>query len=158
MSTEDDPGFPADALSFTPIAADDEPDHVMRTCQVCSAYFPTQPGSVHDRAARCRTHLLVTHALMRREAAGWVEYDHDPYTHRELDSPTELTQACRGWLDTSGITAGEWKLEARDPDTGDRLAQSEVVDLTEKSAEKRDEGPTQAGSEARPKGFEPLTF
>ncbi|MEZ0352854.1 hypothetical protein [Mycobacterium sp. pR1184] len=143
MSTEDDHGFPADALAFRPIAAEDQPDHVMRTCQVCSAYFPTQPGSVHDRSARCRTHLLVTHALMRREAGSWAEYDHDPYTHRELDSPAELTQACRGWLDGNGIAAGEWKLEARDAGTGDRLAESEVVNLTEKSAEKLSDAPRQ---------------
>lgn len=135
MSTEDGLEFCSDALGFTPIAADDEPDHVMRTCQVCGGYFPTKPGSANDRAALCRSHLLVTHALMRREGDGWAEYDHDPYTRRELDSRSGLTQACRGWLDTNGITSGEWKLEARGADTGDRLAESEPVKLAEKSSE-----------------------
>ncbi|CQD22458.1 hypothetical protein BN1232_05631 [Mycobacterium lentiflavum] len=135
MSTDDEPGFPVDALGFTPIAADEEPDHVMRTCGVCGGYFPTKPGSANDRAALCRTHLLVTHALMRRDGDSWTEYDHDPYTRRELDSGRELTQACRGWLDGNGITSGEWKVEARGADSGDKLAESEVVKLTEKATE-----------------------
>ncbi|MEE6136360.1 hypothetical protein SKC41_08430 [Mycobacterium sp. 050128] len=132
MSTEDDPGFPADALGFTPIAAGEEPDHVMRTCGVCGGYFPTKPGTPFDRAALCQAHLLVTHALMRRDGTAWTEYDHDPHTRRELDSGPGLTQACRGWLDSNGITSGEWKVEARGADTGDRLAESEVVNLSEK--------------------------
>lgn len=135
MSTEDDLEFSSDALGFTPIAADEEPDHVMRTCGVCGGYFPTNPGSANDRAALCRTHLLVTHALMRRDGGTWTEYDHDPYTRRELDSGRELTQACRGWLDGNGITYGEWKVEARGADSGDKLAESEVVNLTEKAPE-----------------------
>ncbi|MCV7410583.1 hypothetical protein AWC05_20375 [Mycobacterium florentinum] len=135
MSTEDDFEFSSDALGFTPIAADEEPDHIMRTCGVCGGYFPTKPGSANDRAALCQAHLLVTHVLMRRDGAGWTEYDHDPYTRRELDSAPGLTQACRGWLDSSGVTSGEWKLEARGADTGDKLAESEVVNLSEKAPE-----------------------
>ncbi|WAJ45073.1 hypothetical protein OK015_00625 [Mycobacterium sp. Aquia_216] len=131
MNTEDHPEFSSDALGFSPIAADEEPDHVMRTCQVCGGYFPAQPGSANDRAALCRAHLLVTHALMRREEGGWTEYDHDPHTRRELDSGPGLTQARRGRLDGNGITSGESKLEARGADTGDRLAESEPVKLTE---------------------------
>lgn len=141
MSTDDDLEFDGvgDALGFTPVAAEEEPDHVMRTCGVCGGYFPAKPGSAFDRAALCRTHLLVTHALMRRDAGGWTEYDHDPYANRELDSSMGLTQACRAWLDRNGITSGEWKVEARGADSGERLAESEVVDLTEKG---KTDGPT----------------
>ena len=134
MSAEDGLDFSSDAFGFTPIAADEEPDHVMRTCQVCGGYFPTSPGSAFDRAALCQTHLLVTHALMRRDGGAWTEYDHDPYARRELDSGPGLTQACRGWLDTNGIASGEWKVEARGAETGDRLAESEVVGVSEQKA------------------------
>jgi hypothetical protein len=135
MSTEDDLDFSSDAFGFTPTVADEEPDHVMRTCQVCGSYFPAKPGSPFDRAARCRSHLQVTHALMRRDGEAWTEYDHDPYSSRELDSASGLTQVCRGWLDSNGITSGEWKVEARGAETGDRLAESEVVNLSEKAAD-----------------------
>ena len=141
MSTEDELeyGGMADALAFAQIPADDEPQHVMRTCRVCGGYFPAAPGSAADRAALCRTHLLVTHALMRRGPEGWTEHDHDPYTQHELDTPAGLTQACRGWLDTNGITSGEWKLEARDAESGNRLAESTVVELKEKKEKEEDD-------------------
>lgn len=133
MSIGDDLEFTSAALGFTPMTVDDGPDHVMRTCAACGGYFPTKPGSAFDRAALCHAHLLVTHALMRRDGAVWTEYDHDPYTRRELDSGPGLTRACRAWLDSNGITSGEWKVEARGADTGDRLGESEVVNLAEKS-------------------------
>jgi hypothetical protein len=148
MSTEDGLEFESitDALAFTPISADDKPEPVMRTCRVCGGYYPAAPGSPSDRAALCRTHLLVTHALMRRDQDGWTEYDHDPYTRHELDTAAGLTQACRGWLDDNGITSGEWKLEARNAETGVSLAESEVVKLTEKKSEETHGRSAQPGS------------
>ncbi len=148
MSMDDELEFDrvTDALSFTSISADDTPEPVMRTCRVCGGYYAAAPGSAYDRAALCGTHLQVTHALMRRDQDGWSEYDHDPYTHHELDTAPGLTQACRGWLDRNGITSGEWKLEARNAETGVSLAESEVVELAEKKSEETDSHSARPGS------------
>ncbi|KMV23323.1 hypothetical protein ACT16_06500 [Mycobacterium heckeshornense] len=76
-------------------------------------------------------HLVIMH---RHEDGAWrdwdtADYEFGPLTLHRLPDSDDLDWMLREYIDEV-YEPGEWVLEARDPDTGVVLAESEVAETT----------------------------